>query len=116
MNCNEHRKNGVSVLEVDDPDFMINKPQDLLDLISDYSIKKIIVRKENVNEAFFDLRTGLAGEIIQKASTYRICLGIVGDFSGIESQSFRDFMYESNRTKQIVFKETVNEVLRVFCR
>ncbi len=116
MNYNEHRINGVSVLEIDDDSVAINSTQDLLDIISDFSIKKIILRKENLNADFFDLKTGFAGEILQKASNYRICLGIIGDFDAVESKSLRDFIYESNRAKQIVFKKTVAEVLKIFCR
>jgi hypothetical protein len=116
MNYNEHRYNGVAVLEIDDSDVAINSAQDLLDIISDFSTKKIILRKENLNEDFFDLKTGFAGEILQKASNYKICIGVIGDFENVESKSLRDFIYESNRTKQIVFKKTVPEVLKIFCR
>ena len=93
---------------------MLIDTQDLLDIVSDYSIKSIILKRQNVSEDFFDLSTGFAGEILQKANNYRIRLGIVGDFSNVESKSLRDFIYESNLTKKIVFKPTVEEILKIF--
>jgi hypothetical protein len=116
METKEYRIRGISVLEIIDESVIIRNSQDLLDIISDYSIKSIIIRKENIEEDFFDLKTGFAGEILQKASNYHIRIGIVGDFSSIASKSFRDFMYESNQTKQIVFKPSVEDVLKVFLK
>ncbi|HNY17843.1 MAG TPA: DUF4180 domain-containing protein [Treponemataceae bacterium] len=114
METKEHRKNGISVIELIDESVIIGETQDLLDIVSDYSIKSIILKKENISEDFFDLSTGFAGEILQKASNYRIRLGIVGDFSNVESKSLRDFIYESNLAKRIVFKPTIEEILRIF--
>lgn len=116
MDYVEHKRRGISVVEVVADGVIVASAQDLLDIISDFSVKKIILRKENLSDAFFDLRTGFAGEILQKASNYRISIGIVGDFSKVDSRSLRDFIYESNETKQIVFKGSVEEVLSVFCR
>jgi len=116
MECNELKVNGVSVLEIDDAGFVINSTQDLLDIVSDYSVKKIVLKRENINPDFFDLRTGFAGEILQKASNYKLHIGFIGSFDDIESTSMRDFIYESNRTKQIVFKSSLKEILRIFCR
>lgn len=116
MDTKEYRINGVSVLEIIDDGVVIKNAQDLLDIISDYSVKKIVVKRQNINEDFFDLSTGLAGEILQKASNYKICLGVIGDFENVESKSLRDFIYESNRTRQIVFKGTLKEIVKVFCK
>lgn len=116
MNIREYRKKGVSVVEIVEDGVIIANSQNLLDIISDVSSKRIAVRRENICEDFFDLHTGLAGEILQKASNYRLYIGIIGDFSDITSKNFRDFMYESNETRQIVFKGTIEEVVRAFCR
>jgi hypothetical protein len=114
METKEYRKNGISVIELIDDSVLLNETQDLLDIVSDYSIKSIILKRQNVSENFFDLSTGFAGEILQKASNYRIRLGIVGDFSSVASKSLRDFIYESNQTRKIVFKPTVEEILKIF--
>ena len=116
MNIREYRKKGVSVVEIIEDGVIIANTQNLLDIVSDVSSKRIAVKRENISEDFYDLRTGLAGEILQKVSNYHLCIGIIGDFSDITSKSFRDFMYESNETRQIVFKGTIEEVVRAFCR
>jgi hypothetical protein len=116
MEIKEYRKNGVSVVEVIADGVIVKRPQDLLDIVSDTSSKRLIIKRENLCEGFFDLKTGVAGEILQKVGNYRLNLGILGDFSDIESKSMRDFIYESNNSRQILFKKTVEEIVRVFCR
>lgn len=116
MNCSEHRINGVSFLEVEEDGVIISNTQDLLDIVSDYSVKKIIVKKQNVCDAFYDLRTGFAAELAQKARNYKISLGIIGDFDAIDNKGLRDFIYESNRERQLLFKGTIKEIVRIMCK
>ena len=61
--------------------------------------------------AFFELKNGMAGEILQKFSNYRVRLAIVGDFSRYTSKSINDFILESNKTGHINFVPTVTEAL-----
>jgi hypothetical protein len=49
------------------------------------------------------LKSGIAGEILQKFSTYNFRLAIVGTFSEVQSKSLRDFIYESNKYGRINF-------------
>jgi len=60
---------------------------------------------------FFDLKTGLAGEILQKFSNYRVKLAIVGDFEEVKSKSLRDFIRESNRGRTVNFVNSVEEAV-----
>ncbi|MCW4470067.1 DUF4180 domain-containing protein [Flavobacterium sp. MFBS3-15] len=73
----------------------------------------LIIREENLPPAFFDLKTGLAGDILQKFSTYSGRLAIIGDFSKYDSNSLRDFIYESNKGRRINFVSTFEEAVRV---
>lgn len=116
MNYKEYKINGTAIIEMLEPGVIINDIQDFLDIVSDVCTKKIIVQKENVCDSFYDLRTGFAGDLLKKARAYKMHLGIVGDFSAIENPGFRDFMYESNDGKQIVFKGSTEEILKIFCR
>lgn len=61
------------------------------------------MEKHSLADIFFDLRSGLAGEILQKGSNYRKRLMIIGDFTGIESDSLKSFIYESNRGGTVLF-------------
>lgn len=68
---------------------------------------KIILQKENVAENFFDLRTGFAGEILQKCVNYHFRLGIVGDFTHVKSRALQGFIYESNQGGCCYFVESI---------
>lgn len=49
------------------------------------------------------MKTRLAGDIIQKFINYQAKIVIVGDFSVYSSKSLRDFIYESNKGKDLFF-------------
>jgi Domain of unknown function (DUF4180) len=115
MEYKEHIEDGINVVEIIDKDMKIKSSGDFLDVICNVPSKRIAVHKENIVEEFFDLKTGIAGEILQKASNYNIRFGIIGDFSQYKSKSLKDFIYESNKTGQVVFLENIGEVIKVFC-
>ena len=72
---------------------------------------KIIIHEKNITPKFFDLRTKIAGEILQKFAQYQMPLIIVGDFSKYQSKSLNDFIFESNKSKQINFIEDLSNIL-----
>lgn len=73
----------------------------------------IILPIKYIAPLFFDLKTGVAGEILQKFSNYRIRLALVGDFSAYASKSFDDFVRESNKLKHINFVTTTEEAITI---
>ena len=77
-------------------------------------VDNIIVNKNNIRPTFFDLKTGLAGEVLQKFSTYNMKLAVIGTFNEYTSNSWKDFMYESNKIGRIVFLDNIKEVLKRF--
>ena len=72
----------------------------------------VILRKEQLDEEFFRLSSGRAGEILQKFTNCQMRLVIVGDFSHYTSEPLKDFIYESNKGSQIGFYATEEEALR----
>jgi hypothetical protein len=58
----------------------------------------IVIPAARFTDEFFRLRTGVAGEILQKFATYQVRVAILGDISRQvrESSALRDFVYESN--------------------
>ena len=93
---------------------MVSSPGDMLDIMGDagyHGCSKLIVHSRDLSSDFFDLRTGLAGEVLQKFSNYRMHLAIVGDFSHLTSRSWRDFIRESNRGRTVSFLPTLEEAL-----
>lgn len=80
-------------------DIEIKNSQDALNILVNCAYQgagKIIIHQRNITPDFFDLKTGIAGEILQKFSTYKVKLTIVGDFSKYTSKSLKDLIYESN--------------------
>ena len=76
----------------------------------------IIIPQENIDEEFFDLRTGFAGEVLQKFSTYRMRLAITGEFHHFTSKALRDFITECNRGNHgtVIWTEDHDEAIRRF--
>lgn len=91
---------------------LIQETQDALKIMAEASnlnSNKIILKEEQITPEFFDLKNGLAGEILQKFSTYNVQLAIIGDFSKYKSKNVRDFIFESNRYGRINFVRTLEE-------
>jgi len=71
----------------------------------------VVLYKDCLDESFFRLSSGLAGEVLQKFVNYQMRLAIVGDFSHYTSKPLKDFMYESNQGSQIGFWSSEEEAL-----
>ena len=114
MNTIIHSRNDIQIAEIIHDGLILNNVQDFLDLIANSPSRNIILHKENIIQDFFDLKTKIAGDILQKASNYRVRIGIVGEFKKIKSKSLRDFIYESNKTGEILFKENIEDIIEIF--
>ncbi|PRB00565.1 alpha/beta hydrolase [Chryseobacterium sp. MYb7] len=117
MTIQSHEINSIKIAEVISDDMIIQSVQDGLDLMGNIyyqGFDKVILYEKNITPEFFDLKTKIAGEILQKFSNYRIGLAIVGDFSKYESKSMKDFIFESNKTKHINFVSTLEDALNNF--
>ena len=112
MNLNLYEVNGTTIAEVVSDETVISNVEDALDLLANSAYQgasSIILQEKNLTPDFFDLKTGIAGEILQKFSIYDIKLAIAGDFSKYPSKSLRDFIYESNKMGRINFVSTLEE-------
>ncbi|MFN1216070.1 DUF4180 domain-containing protein [Chryseobacterium kwangjuense] len=115
MEIKPHDIHNIKIAEIISDKIIINTAQDGLDLLGDIyyqGFDKVIIHEKNITPEFFDLKTKIAGDILQKFSNYRMGLAIVGDFEKYESKSIRDFIFESNKTKHINFAETLDEALK----
>jgi len=94
----------------------IASPQDALDLMMkvhyDTGSRSMALPASALDPAFFDLKSGLAGEILQKAVNYRIRLAIWGDYTRYVSQALTAFMAESNRGQQVAFVADEQEAIK----
>jgi Domain of unknown function (DUF4180) len=108
----KHTINARSIAELSSDNEALNTTQQFLQMMMDSGAEAIIVHKSNIDESFFDLQSGLAGDMLQKVVNYRLRLAIVGDFSLYESKSLKAFIYESNRSNTIVFVSTIEEAIK----
>jgi hypothetical protein len=105
-------RNGTRVAILQATGIVIHEVQDALDMMAEARYRdcdSIILKEEHLDPSFFDLKSGMAGEILQKFSNYRASLAIVGDFTKYTSKSLRDFIRESNKFKRINFVRSVEE-------
>lgn len=78
----------------------------------DAGTKYIVVDKKLIIEDFFVLSSGLAGEILQKYINYGGKIAIYGDYSHYTSKPLKDFIYESNKGRDIFFVATKEEAIQ----
>ncbi|MEK0315558.1 DUF4180 domain-containing protein [Cohnella sp. 56] len=117
MNISIDQQDNSRIAIVDSPDVIIHNAQDALDLMASIyynhnECHKILLEKSNLTEAFFELKTGLAGDILQKYVNYNVKLAIVGDLDAYDSKSLKDFIYECNKGKQVFFLKDRQDALR----
>ncbi|RZK37411.1 MAG: DUF4180 domain-containing protein [Pedobacter sp.] len=114
MKIETHNINNIKIAEVIAEDIIINSVEDGLDLLGNLyyeGFDKIIVYEKNITPNFFDLKMGIAGELLQKFSNYRVPLAIIGNFEKFESKSIKDFIFESNQSRHINFVNSLAEAL-----
>ena len=112
-----HEKNGYTIAELTDDNLIIRVTQDILDLMANPGVQdcsRMIIKENNLCSDFFDLKTKLAGDILQKISNYRFKLAITGDFSKYTSKSLADFIRESNKGNRVWFVNDLQEALEKF--
>ena len=114
-----HTIGKAMVAEVSANDMLLTVPEDANDLLGNayyQGFDGMIISADKISPRFFDLKTRLAGETLQKFSTFQMRLAIVGDFSTFTSESLKSFIYESNRGNLIHFSPTTADALAWFIK
>lgn len=117
MRIEPHEVNNVRIAEIITDDVVLKTLEDGLDLLGNVYYQgydRMILHQRNIAADFFDLKTRLAGEVLQKFAQYRMPLAIVGDFSRVTSKSLADFIYESNQGQHVNFVGTAAEAVARF--
>lgn len=98
---------GVNIAIINGTELLITDVQSALDLMAtvryETDCDRIVLPKSAISEPFFELKTRIAGDILQKFINYQIKLAIVGDFSIYSSSSLKDFIYECNKGRDLFF-------------
>ncbi|QBQ40604.1 DUF4180 domain-containing protein [Sphingobacterium psychroaquaticum] len=119
MEIKEHIIQGVRIAELHSDNMLLGSVEEAVDLLGNMYYNQadaMVLYAEHIADAFFDLKTKVAGEILQKFSNYRMKLAIVGDFKQVSSKSLQDFIRESNKGRLIYFAETLEEALAQLVR
>ena len=119
MNLAVHQTGNKKIAEIQASGIVIHSTEDALDLMGDLYYQGydgLILHEEQITSAIFDLKTKMAGEILQKFSNYRFPLVLIGDFSKFLSQSLQDFIRESNKGPQVNFVRTLPEALQLLSK
>lgn len=114
MKIDVFKHNNEHIAEVKDTGILISNLDDGLQIMVDCAAQeayKAILYQENISADFFELKTKLAGDILQKYTQYGFDIAIVGDFSIYNSKSLNDFIYESNKGRKINFVATRDEAI-----
>lgn len=71
-----------------------------------------VIPVSRLGDDFLDLKTRIAGEVIQKFVNYHVGLAILGDISAWSdtSKALRDFVYETNRGRSLWFIRDLAEL------
>ena len=110
-----HNIDNTRVAEIITDKVILRSTEDGLELLGNLyyqGFDKIIIHEKNITPEFFDLKTKIAGNILQKFAQYQMPLIIVGDFSKYKSKSLNDFIFESNKGSQVNFVSDLSRVLQ----
>lgn len=99
---------GIRVLHLDAEGDPISTSDDAADLVGSawsHRATMVAVPVARLDPNFFNLRSGIAGEIAQKLVDYRLRLAVIGDLSAQlqKSSALRDWVQESNSGDHIWF-------------
>ena len=113
-------KNNIMCAVINSEEKIFTDAQSALDVLMtakyDAGTKNIAIDKRLIVEDFFILSTGLAGEILQKYTNYGGRIAIYGDYSRYTSKPLKDFIYESNKGKNVFFVSTMEEALEMLTK
>lgn len=120
MNLIKTEYDGLICAEVESDCKVITDAQSTVDLLMsakyELGTKNLLIAKRLVAEDFFILSTGLAGEVLQKLINYGGRIAIYGDYSRYTSKPLKDFMFESNKGRDVFFTATRDEALDMLCK
>jgi hypothetical protein len=96
------QENDIPYLVIEPGEEVISSPQDALDLIvicGEEETCRILMHADNVSEEFFNLSSGLAGEVLLKFTNYRLKVALVMPADLPVSERFAEFASETRRSR-----------------
>lgn len=112
MNCTIKEREGQRYVEAASGTVLIQNINDALDLIAycgENDTNRLMLHASNLTEDFFDLKTGLAGDILQKFVNYYIKAAAVIPQEQVGQGRFREMALEANRGQHFRVFQDVQE-------
>lgn len=109
----------IKIAQLAAKDAVISTVQDAIDLLgnADYlGARRVNLEQQNLDPKFFDLKTGIAGEILQKYANYQMKLAIIGEFEKFQSNALSAFIVECNRGSHIFFVPDHDSALKALLK
>ena len=115
MNVQTYELHGLRVVEFPRAGDQLKTDRQAIEMISEAAAHRaelVIISVERLSDEFFQLKTRVAGEILQKFVTYRKRVVILGEISKHlnGSSALRDFVRECNSGFQVWFLTSVTEL------
>ena len=82
---------------------------DLIEFCLNHRMRRVLLYSEGLAADFFDLKTGVAGTVLQKCRQYRLRLAVVLDQRLSLSDRFRELVAEENRSPYVRFSRSAEE-------
>lgn len=109
-----HTINGIKAAEIISDEIILKSTESGLQLLGDLyyqGFDRILIYEKNITPEFFDLKTKIAGDILQKFAQYRMGITIIGNFSKYNSSRLNEFIFESNKGKSINFADSLEKAI-----
>jgi hypothetical protein len=87
---------------------LISTEQDILDLLAvGYGLQqtRMVIDSADLHPDFFNLKTGLLGNIFLKLSNYRVKTAFIVEMDKIKAERFHELIHEHKRSHEIRFFE-----------
>jgi hypothetical protein len=118
MELNIQVKNDQQFVEAESQELFVKNPSEInsvLETCLSHRINRVLLYSENLSNDFFDLKTGMAGEILQKFRNYGIHVALILNSELNLSTKFRQLMSEENLGNYFRFFSTREAALEWLC-
>ena len=98
-------KDKLKIIIAADSSIAIHSLKDIPDVIGQcFGAEGLLITEAELSEDFFDLRTGIAGDLFQKCTNYHLKLAVV----------IKDFATYGERFSELVYEHRTHRAIRFF--
>jgi len=112
MNYKLVEKDKYKYIEYASAEMTLNSEGDALDIIAacfESNTNLVLLHSEILSENFFNLRTGLAGMVLQKFINYQVKVAVIIKNEENFNDRFREMVLEANKGNNFRFFKTIIE-------